>query len=108
MIRGDIVTVAARGVYSGKPRPALILQADEFADLDSVVVCLISTTEVDAPIARIDIKPSALNGLTHSCQIMIDKITTVPRSSLGKRIGEVEHETLLAVGRSLALFLAIV
>jgi len=27
--RGDLVTVAAKGPYTGKPRPALIVQASE-------------------------------------------------------------------------------
>ena len=35
--RGDLVTVALQGDY-GKPRPALVIQADQFADLGSVVI----------------------------------------------------------------------
>ena len=27
--RGDLVTVVAKGPYSGKPRPALVIQASE-------------------------------------------------------------------------------
>lgn len=27
--RGDLVTVAAKGPYTGKPRPALVVQADK-------------------------------------------------------------------------------
>jgi mRNA interferase MazF len=34
MRRGDLVTIAVSGDY-GKPRPALVIQADPFADLPS-------------------------------------------------------------------------
>jgi mRNA interferase MazF len=39
--RGDLVTVAAKGDYTGKPRPALVIQASETLPYrDSVTVCL--------------------------------------------------------------------
>ena len=37
MTRGDLVTVAASGDY-GKPRPALVVQADVYAEHPSVTV----------------------------------------------------------------------
>ena len=45
--RGDIVTVAAKGHYSGKPRPALVLQSDLFSVLGSVTLCLLTTDRRD-------------------------------------------------------------
>lgn len=107
MKRGDLVPVAARGYYSGKPRPALVVQADVFAELESVAVCLLSTQRVDAPLLRLDVEPSDANGLAERCQIMIDKLVTVPRSRTGNPIGRLEPETLLSVDRSLAVFLGI-
>ncbi|MGH7815237.1 MAG: type II toxin-antitoxin system PemK/MazF family toxin [Candidatus Binataceae bacterium] len=105
--RGDLVIVAAKGIYSGKPRPALVVQADYFADIDSVALCLITTELIDAPLTRLTIEPAPENGLAHPCQVMIDKIVTVPREKIGRRIGALDSRTMTAVDRSLALFLGI-
>lgn len=35
--RGDWVTLAFKGPYTGKPRPALVVQSNDAADLSSVV-----------------------------------------------------------------------
>jgi mRNA interferase MazF len=105
MRRGDVVTVAAKGHYSGKPRPALVVQADHFAALDSVTICLMTTELVDSPMLRIPVKPSAVNGLKLPCEIQIDKLVTVPRDRIGRQIGKLEHEAMVRVDRSLALFL---
>ncbi|MBK9947450.1 MAG: type II toxin-antitoxin system PemK/MazF family toxin [Nitrospira sp.] len=108
MKRGDIVTVAAKGHYSGKPRPALILQSDLFSAIGSVTICLLTTEILDAPLFRLTVEPSASNGLQHLSQIMIDKIVTVPHDTLGPRIGSLDHDLLVRVDRSLAVFLGIV
>ena len=36
---------------------------------------------------------------------MVDKAVTLPREKIGKRIGAVEVDTMLAVNRALAVFL---
>jgi mRNA interferase MazF len=107
MKRGDLVTVAAKDHYSGKPRPALIVQADLFAELHSVAVCLLSSELIEAPLLRLTVEPSPHNGLESRCQIQIDKLVTLPRDKLGGRIGSLDHETLVRVERSLALYLGI-
>ncbi len=106
MTRGDLVTVAARGHYAGKPRPALIVQSDLFAELGSVAVCLLTSERIDAPLFRLDLEPD-VTGLERPCQVMIDKIVTVPRSAIGYRIGALGRDDLLRVDRALALFLGI-
>lgn len=106
--RGDIVTVAAKGHYSGKPRPALVLQSDLFSTLGSVTICLLSTEILDAPLFRLTVEPSSSNGLQHVSQIMIDKIVTVPHDTIGTRIGSLNRELMVRVDRSLAVFLGIV
>lgn len=50
MRRGDIVTVAAKGAYTAKPRPAVIIQSDRFDETGSVTLCLISRTELSTPL----------------------------------------------------------
>ncbi len=106
--RGDVVTVAAKGHYSGKPRPALVLQSDLFSVLGSVTICLLTTEILDAPLFRITVEPSSSNGLQQVSQIMVDKIVTVPHETLGPRIGSLDRELMVRVDRSLAVFLGIV
>ncbi|ALA61159.1 type II toxin-antitoxin system PemK/MazF family toxin [Nitrospira moscoviensis] len=108
MKRGDIVAVAAKGHYSGKPRPALILQSDLFSALGSVTICLLTTEMIDAPLFRLSVEPSPENGLKQPSQIMIDKIVTVPSAAIGAPIGALDHDVMVRVDRSLAVFLGIV
>ena len=57
--RGDLVTVAAKGPYTGKPRPALVIQASEtLAYRDSVTVCLLTADLIDAPLFRVRVEPA--------------------------------------------------
>ena len=106
MRRGDLVTVAAHGDY-GKPRPALVIQADLFDTLSSVTLCLVTSTLLDAPVFRITVDPSPDNGLQRISQIEIDKITTVKRERVGRVIGRLDDATMLKVNRSLAVFIGI-
>lgn len=108
MKRGDIIAIAAKGHYSGKPRPALILQSDLFSALGSVTICLLTTEIIDAPLFRLTIEPSVENGLKQPSQIMIDKIVTVPHAAIGARIGSLGRDVMVSVDRSLAVFLGIV
>jgi len=49
--RGDLVTVAAKGPCTGKPRPALIAQASEsLPHRDSVTICLLTSALIEAPL----------------------------------------------------------
>ena len=43
MRRGDVYTAAARGTYTGKPRPVVIVQDDRFDATGSVTVCPLTT-----------------------------------------------------------------
>jgi mRNA interferase MazF len=104
--RGELWTVAAGGDYTGKPRPALVVQADRFDANDSIAVCPI-TTDATESLLRIPIDPSAENGLTTSSRIMIDKITAVRRTKLGRRVGALTYAEMVAVSRSLMVFLGI-
>jgi mRNA interferase MazF len=104
--RGDLVTVAVSGHF-GKPRPALIIQADAFADHTTVTVVLLSSALIDAPLLRFTILPDATNGLRLPSQIMIDKTVTVMRTKIREAFGRLSAEALLEVERRLAVFLGI-
>lgn len=106
MRRGDIVTVVISGDF-GKPRPALVIQADQFDATGTVTVLLISSTLIDAPLIRPTIQPTAQSGLRKASQVMVDKAMSVKRERIGTMIGRLEDAALLAVTRSLAVFLGI-
>jgi mRNA interferase MazF len=106
--RGDVVIVASRGAYTGKPRPALVVQADLFNDTHaSVTICPISSDVIDAPLFRINIPPGARTGLTAASQVMADKIVSVPRVAIAKRIGRCDDSELQLVDDALRGWLAI-
>lgn len=106
--RGQFVVVATSGDY-GKPRPALVVQSDLFAELPSVVICPLTTTlRNDADLIRLEVAPTPQNGLPELSQIAIDKITVVPVGKICDVIGEADDALLLRVNRALALFLSIV
>jgi mRNA interferase MazF len=102
--RGDIVTVALPGAY-GKPRPALVVQADLFDEHPSVTILPVTSELRDTPLFRILVNSTAETGLLTTSQIMVDKAQTVPRDKIGKTIGHLDDTTLLSVERALALFL---
>ncbi len=104
--RGDVVTVALQG-GQGKPRPALVVQADAFGELPAVTVLPITGTLLDAPLLRVQVEPSAWNGLAKRSQIMVDKPQTPARGKLGAVIGQLEDATMLQVNRALAVFLGL-
>lgn len=106
MRRGDLVTVAMQGDF-GKPRPALVIQADLFAAHSSVTVLPVTSTIVNAPLLRISIRPDPENGLQKPSQIMIDKALTVKRDKIGQAFGYVGADTLVEIERCLAVFLGI-
>jgi mRNA interferase MazF len=104
--RGDLVTVAVSGDY-GKPRPALIVQADVF-DLHPSVIVLPLTSEIhDAPLVRVTVAAGESTGLRVPSQIMVDKATAVPRVKIGMRIGQVDETTMRIVSEALRGFLGL-
>ena len=106
MKRGDLVTIAVSGDY-GKPRPAVVIQADAFSDLGSVTVLRLTGTLHDMPLIRVTIQPSLENGLRVASQVMIDRAISVPRDKTGAAFGMVDAQTMRAVDLALAAFLGL-
>lgn len=103
--RGDIVLVVASGDY-GKPRPALIVQSDLFSEThSSLTVCPVTSSLVEAPLFRVPLKPSRLNGLERQSQIMVDKIQTLRRDRVRERIGAIGPAPMHDVEAALRLWL---
>jgi mRNA interferase MazF len=108
MKRGDIVIAAARGPYTGKPRPALVVQSDLFNPTHpSVTVCLISTDFTDASLFRVAVAPGERTGLKQPSQIMIDKIVSLPREHVSSVIGHIDAETGEHVNNALRRWLTV-
>jgi mRNA interferase MazF len=106
MRRGDLVTIAMQGNF-GKPRPALVIQADQFDEHATVTVLPVTSTLVAAPLLRITVQPDAGNGLQKPSQIMADKAMTVKRDKVGPTFGRIDVDALVQVERCLAVFLGI-
>lgn len=106
MNRGDFVTIAMQGDF-GKPRPALVIQSEQFNEHATVTVLLVSSTLVDAPLFRVSVQPDKINNMQKSSQVMVDKAMTVKRDKLGAAFGSASDEVMLEVGRCLAVFLGI-
>ncbi len=106
MTRGDLVPVVLQGDF-GKPRPALVIQANAFSEHSSATVLPITGTLVSAPLLRVTLQPSAENGLQKPSQVMVDKATTVKRDKLGPAFGRIDADALVEIERCLAVFLGI-
>lgn len=102
MNRGDLFLASAGSGYVGKPRPVLIVQDDALATLHSVVVCPLSSSSEASEPFRIPVEPSEHTGLDVECVVMVDKVSAVPRSKIGPRLGRVDRATLRTVSRGLA------
>ena len=106
MRRGEIWTLRDNG-YASKARPVVIVQSDEIDAFDSVVLCWFTTFEAADIPTRVKVSPTSINGLSKPSFVMTEKIVTVDKSMLGKRIGELDTATMQEVGRQLACVLGI-
>ena len=107
MRRGDLVTIALQGAY-GKPRPALVIQSDLFAEHPSVTILPVTSELRETPLFRILVSPGEQNGLLKPSPVMADKPQTIPREKIGDVFGHLAEEDMLAVSRALAVFLGVV
>ncbi len=104
MRRAEIWTAAAGSGYAGKPRPVVIIQDDRFDATDSVTVCAFTTDPTEAPLLRLPVTPDEQNGLHQPSSLMVDKVTTVPRSKLRERIGRLADQDMVRLGRAVVVF----
>ncbi|HYN10625.1 MAG TPA: type II toxin-antitoxin system PemK/MazF family toxin [Vicinamibacterales bacterium] len=108
MNRGDVVVVATRGAYTGKPRPALVVQDDLFNDVHaSITVCLVTSQLIDAPLFRVTLPAGSRTGLDQPSQVMIDKIVSVPRESIGRAVGRCTPGEMETIDAALRQWLAL-
>jgi mRNA interferase MazF len=107
MRRGEIWTVSGGPGYAGKPRPVAVVQDNRFDATGSVTVCAFTTDETDAPLFRVAVEPNERNGLRATCRLMVDKITTVPKSKVGARVGRLGDDDILRLNQAMIVFLGL-
>jgi mRNA interferase MazF len=105
MRRGEIWTGAGGKDYAGKPRPIVIVQDDSFDATDSITICAFTTDPTDAPLFRLIVEPNERNGLLSTCRLMVDKITTVPKTKIGTRVGRLDDEDMVRLNQAMMVFL---
>jgi mRNA interferase MazF len=91
----------------GKARPAVIVQDDHFDATASVTICALTTDPTEAPLFRLAIEPDGHNGVERPSSLMVDKLTTVPRTSVGEQIGRLSDEDLVRLDRAIVVFLGL-
>lgn len=106
MKRGDLVPIVQPGAY-GKPRPALVIQSDLFNIHPSVTILPLTSELRGTPLFRLRVEPSEENGLRVTSEVMVDKITTVPREKAREVFGHLEEGHLREAERLLAVWLGI-
>lgn len=107
MTRGEIWTAAGGKGHAGKPRPVVIVQDDRFDATSSITVCAFTSDPADAPLFRLVVESSEANGLGATSRVMVDKVTTVPRAKLGRRIGVLAADDMVRLNRALMIFLGL-
>jgi mRNA interferase MazF len=107
MRRGEIWTVSGGKDYAAKPRSVVILQDDSFDATASITICAFTTDVTEAPLFRLPVEPNERNGLRATCRLMVDKITTVPKSKVGTRVGRLDDEDILRLNQAVLVFLGL-
>ena len=107
MRRGEVWTVSGGTGYAGKPRPVVVVQDASFDATDSITICAFTTDPTDAPLFRLPVAANERNGLRSSSRLMVDKITTVPKSKVGERIGRLDDEDLVRLNQAVMVFLGL-
>jgi mRNA interferase MazF len=107
--RGDVVLMVVPGEL-GRPRPGIIVQADELGqDTSTVLACPLSSDLQAKPNPRLRplLDPSAGNGLRARSQIMTDKTFAQRRARVRQVIGAIDSETSDRLDAALLLVLGL-
>ena len=105
MKRGATVIVAAGSGYGSKPRPALVVQADDLAGLNTIILALFTTETGDTPRTRPRFEPDVDNGLRAPSDLMADILITVPRDRIGSVIGHLSRADMARAETALLMVL---
>src|SRR3546814_18932662 len=76
------------------------MQSNLLAALESVVICSITSAVRDAAFC-LTVEPDNANGLRVLSQVMVAKLSTLPRSKISEPFGRLDDGRMKAVDRSL-------
>ena len=107
MKRGDIWTVAGGQDYAGNRAPSSFFRMTASTQPNSITICAFTTDETEAPLFRLPVEPNQRNGLRTACRLMVDKITTVPKTKVGARVGRLDDEDILRLNQAVLVFLGL-
>lgn len=107
MRHGEVWTVAGGKDHAGKPCPVVVVQDDSFDGTESITVCAFTTDTTDAPLFRLLVEANSQNGLRSACRMMVDKITTIPKSRIGNFVGRLEDEDMVRLNQAIMVFLGL-
>jgi len=103
--RGCLV-IAVHGEF-GRPRPVVVVQADEFNQTTTLLVCPITSNVTENLAIRPMVEPKPENGLRIRSQIMADKMLALPRDHIRQQIGIVGFKTMSQLDAALLLVLGL-
>ena len=107
MKRGDVVLVVVPSEL-GRPRPGVIVQADEFnKDLSTIFICPISSDVQEKLPLRPIIEARPSNGLRLRSQIMTDKMISLRHDRVRSVIGRIDSKTSEQLDRALLVVLGL-
>ena len=73
----------------------------------SRTICVLTSDPTEAPLFRLQVQPDELNGLDRASSLMVDKLITVPRTSLGEQTGRLGDEDLVRLDRAIVVLLGL-
>jgi mRNA interferase MazF len=103
--RGDIVIVSQGEL--GRPRPVVVVQADELAETTTVLACPITSLLTDRLPARPTLQADGRTGLLVPSQIMTDKLFPARRDRIRRTIGKLDAPTLDQLDQALLIVLGL-
>jgi mRNA interferase MazF len=107
--RGDVVLMVVPGEL-GRPRPGIIVQADELGEkTTTVLTCPLSSDVQTNPNPRLRplVEPAAGNGLRVRSQVMTDKLFSQRRERIRWVIGSIDPETRSRLDAALLIVLGL-
>jgi len=84
-----------------------VVQSDLLEELDSVVLCPL-TSALRSAAFRVTVEPNPANGLRALSQVMVDKLSTLPRAKVTEPFGRLDDERMKAVDRALLLVVGVI
>jgi len=105
LTRGDIFTAATGHGFGRKPRPVLVLQADEYRDTGLLLTVGITGDLTASPTLRTRLQPTPGNGLRKVSDVMVDLILPVREDKFGRRIGTIDAADMTRVENALLIIL---